>query len=126
MHLPVTDDQEEAQQQGRKSYQCLKDVVLLFLEKKPFHRPPKPAKIKQGNPSTQYQSPGNGPALKPQACEQEESQDLGAAFLDGDQLVDFLPSDCPREITFSGLFCQQLSSGKKGCGMRRQYPELKK
>lgn len=106
MNLPVSDDQEEAHQQGQESYQGLKSVVLLFFEKDLFHHPPKPAKIEQGNPSTQQEPQRNGPALKPQACEEEKSQDLRTSFLDGNQLLGFLPSGCSREITFSVLFCQ--------------------
>jgi len=51
---------------------------------------PEPAKIEQGNPPAQDQAQGDGPALKPETCQEQDNQNLGASFLDGDELLGFL------------------------------------
>ena len=54
VHGKITKNQENHKEQKDKFYQRLNPVELILFEKHFFHDPPQPAKIKDGDPSTQY------------------------------------------------------------------------
>src|SRR5512143_125810 len=119
----VTKHHENDRQQNEKLSHQLKEGVLLPGEEVPAQDAAKPAKIQQANSSAQDDSQGDGPASKPETRQKKENQDLGAALLDGNQLLGFLLPRRQGEITFFALLCQSLLPGKQGCGTLRQHPE---
>jgi hypothetical protein len=90
VHPGEANDQEEDQQQNEELPYQLKEGVFLLGHYVLAQNAPEPMKIEQGNPPAQDQAQGYGPALKPKTCQEQDNQNLGASFLDGDELPGFL------------------------------------